>query len=300
MYGRHCKVSSCFPSVTAYQVQSFFFVCKCRKSCLPLCTHVSVLKLNYLLQSITYFWLSFPAAWLSQKCPPPPQHLHAVFHTHALRFLATPLEHEIMPLAFIGGPGWLGSLSQCQWDISSFKYRGVSPMASRGLSMPAFPLSSSPSSHDISPPRSGGWGREGREVAWWRIQRGVGVGVQKEGKEVGGLASQGDDEGECVWFGKWVAGICVSLGTTFFFFLYAHKQKNATHPPTQPCSLCKASLLAGIACKTPWYVLVVCGLALPLTSSSLNHDQFHLKHQPKTTFHRSGVQLARDQPLQST
>lgn len=64
----------------------------------------------------------------------------------------------------------------------------------------------------------------------------------------------------------------------FFFFLHAHKQKYATHPPTQPCSLCKASLLAGIACKTPWYVLVVCGLALPLTSSSLNHDQFHLKH----------------------
>ena len=163
----------------------FFFVCKCRKSCLPLCTHVSVLKLNYLLQSITYFWLSFPAAWLSQKCPPPPQHLHAVFHTHALRFLATPLEHEIMPLAFIGGPGWLGSLSQCQWDISSFKYRGVSPMASRGLSMPAFPLSSSPSSHDISPPppgrlgegrqrsgvvtdteRSGSWSTEGRERGW--------------------------------------------------------------------------------------------------------------------------------------
>lgn len=173
-------------------------------------------------------------------------------------------------------------------------YRSVSPMASRGLSMPAFPLSSSSGSHDISPQlweerkrsgvvadreRSGSWRTEG-------------------GEEVGGLASQEDDEGECVWFGKWVAGICVSVGTTFF--LYAHKQKNATHPPTQPCSLCKASLLAGIACKTPWYVLVVCGLALPLTSSSLNHDQFHLKHQPKTTFHRSGAQLAQDWSLQST
>lgn len=46
--------------------------------------------------------------------------------------------------------------------------------------------------------RSGSWSTEGRE-------------------KVGGLASQGDDEGECVWFGKWVAGICVSLGITFFF-----------------------------------------------------------------------------------
>lgn len=81
----------------------------------------------------------------------------------------------------------------------------------------------------------------------------------------------------------------------FFIFLRAHKQKNATHPPTQPFSLCKASLLAGVACKTPWYALVVCGLALPLTSSSLNHNQFHLKQQPKTTIHRSGTQLAQDQ-----
>lgn len=66
------------------------------------------------------------------------------------------------------------------------------------------------------------------------------------------------------------------------------QQKNATHPPTQRCSLCKASLLAGVACKTPWYVLVVWGLALPSTSSSLNRDRFHLQRQPKTTFHRSG------------
>lgn len=45
-------------------------------------------------------------------------------------------------------------------------------------------------------------------------------------------------------------------------------QKNATHPPTQTFDLCKASLLADILCKTPWYVLVVCALALPLTISS--------------------------------
>lgn len=44
----------------------------------------------------------------------PPFFLYAVFHTHTLRFLAAPLEHEIMPLAFIGGPGWSGSLSLCQ------------------------------------------------------------------------------------------------------------------------------------------------------------------------------------------
>lgn len=126
--------------------------------------------------------------------------------------------------------------------------------------------------------------------------------VEGKGERLGGLAFQGDDEGEYVWFGKWVAGICLTWYNFFFFFFfsYAHKQKNATHPPTQPCSLCKASFLAGIACKTPWYVLVVCGLALPLTSSSLNHDQFHLRHQPKTTFHRSGAQLARDRLLQST
>lgn len=146
-----------------------------------------------------------------------------------------------------------------------------------------------------SAPNPGKWGRKGREVEWWRIARGVGVGGQREVTEVWGLAFQGDDEGERVWFGKWVAAICALLGTTFSCFLRAHKQKNATHPPTRPFSLCKASLLAGVACKTPWYALVVCGLALPLTSSSLNHNQFHLKQQPKTTIHRSGTQLAQDQ-----
>lgn len=40
----------------------------------------------------------------------------------------------------------------------------------------------------------------------------------------------------------------------------------------------------------------MCGLALPLTSLSLNHNQFHLKHRPKTTFHCSGTQLAQEQP----
>lgn len=41
----------------------------------------------------------------------------------------------------------------------------------------------------------------------------MGVRGQREGKRVGGLASRGDDEGKCVWFGKWVARICVLLGT---------------------------------------------------------------------------------------
>lgn len=133
--------------------------------------------------AVNYIFLVVISCCLTFSEQPPP-HLHAVFHTHALRFLAASLEHEIMPLAFIGGPGWLGSLSQCQWDISCFKYRGVSPMASRGLSMPAFPLSSSSGSHDISPPpgrlgegrqrsgvvkdreRSGSWSTEGRERGW--------------------------------------------------------------------------------------------------------------------------------------
>lgn len=35
-------------------------------------------------------------------------------HTHSLRFLAAPLEHEIMPLAFIGGADPSVSLLQCQ------------------------------------------------------------------------------------------------------------------------------------------------------------------------------------------
>lgn len=67
----------------------------------------------------------------------------------------------------------------------------------------------------------------------------MGVGVQKEGKEVGGLASQGDDEGECVWFGKWVAGICVSLGITFFFFCTHISRKMRPILPHSPAACVK-------------------------------------------------------------
>lgn len=120
----------------------------------------------------------------------------------------------------------------------------------------------------------------------------------KGGREWSGLASQGDEEGDWVGFGKWVAGVRVLVRPSGP--LCTHRQTNSTHPPTQPYCLCKASFLACIACRTAWYVLVVCGLPLPLTSSSSNHDQFHLKCQPKTTFHSNGVQLARDWPLQRT
>lgn len=45
---------------------------------------------------------------------PPSLLLYTVFHAHTLQILAASLEYEIMPLAFIGGPGWSGSLSLCQ------------------------------------------------------------------------------------------------------------------------------------------------------------------------------------------
>lgn len=71
----------------------------------------------------------------------PPILLFTVFHTYCtLQFLAASLEHQTMQLASTGGRGLLGSLSRFQGDISSFKYRGVSPAASRGLSMSALSL----------------------------------------------------------------------------------------------------------------------------------------------------------------
>lgn len=119
-----------------------------------------------------------------------------------------------MPLAFIGVPAWLRSLSLCQGDIFTFKYRVVSPVPSQGLSR-LFPFHPPQALMTSAPNR----GRKDRDAEWWQMERGVGVRGQREGKEVGGLDSQGDDEGKCVWFGKWVAGICVSLGTTIFFFV---------------------------------------------------------------------------------
>lgn len=52
--------------------------------------------------------ISFLLPGLLRTGVPPSFLLHAVFHTHTLQFLAAPLEHEIMPLAFIGGPGPVG------------------------------------------------------------------------------------------------------------------------------------------------------------------------------------------------
>lgn len=141
---------------------------------------------------------------------------------------------------------WLSLVAQAGWglcrsasEISLVSSTAVSVQWPHGaLACRLFPFHP-PRALMTSAPRLGDWGREGREVAWWRIERGVGVGVQKEGKEVGGLASQGDDEGECVWFGKWVAGICVSLGITFFFFCTHISRKMRPILPHSPAACVK-------------------------------------------------------------
>ncbi len=120
-----------------------------------------------------------------------------------------------MTLAFAGGPGW-SRFCRLASEISLLSCTAVSVQwPHRALACrlfpfhPARPLMTSTTDPD-------NWGRKGREVELWPVERGVGVRGQWEEKEVGGLASQGDDEGECVWSGKWVAGICVSFGTTSF------------------------------------------------------------------------------------
>lgn len=75
-------------------------VCKCCKSCSHLFTHVSVLKLNYLLHSVTYSWLSFPSCWLTFSEPTPSLLYTVSSHAHTPQFLAAPLEHKIMPPRF--------------------------------------------------------------------------------------------------------------------------------------------------------------------------------------------------------
>lgn len=112
-------------------------VCKCCKSCLQLCTHVSSFMLNYLLQPVTYSWLSFPprCSTFSESTSLPSSSALSV-HTHSLQFLAAPLEHEIMPLAFIGGRRPVGVFVAVPARDLFFQCRSASPVPT-GLALGA-------------------------------------------------------------------------------------------------------------------------------------------------------------------
>lgn len=84
------------------------------------------------------------------------------FHIHRLKVLAGPLEHEIMALAFTGGPHWPLSLSPCQCYISSFMCCGVKPHGARAYWL--FPFH--PPTLMTSGPKMGKWKREVREMEW--------------------------------------------------------------------------------------------------------------------------------------
>lgn len=84
------------------------------------------------------------------------------FHIHRLKVLADPLEHEIMSLAFTGGPRWPLSLSPCQCYISAFICCGVKPHGARAYWL--FPFH--PATLMTSGPKMGKWKREVRQMEW--------------------------------------------------------------------------------------------------------------------------------------
>lgn len=121
---RCLDVRRLFPNVSAYEVSLFFFLLVnhiflvVTSSLLPDFLRTGLLPF-FFTQSYTHcdFWQPL---WNMKSC-------------HRLSWV---------------GPGRPGSLTMCQGDISSFKSCSVSPMALRGLSMPAFSLSSFSGSYD--------------------------------------------------------------------------------------------------------------------------------------------------------
>lgn len=170
--------------------------------------------LNYLLQSVTYSWLSFPprCSTFSELTSLP----------SSLRCLFTRIHCNFWQL--------LWNMKSCHWPLlgaqtrrclcCSASKRSLLPALqcessahwtrTRGVSMPAFLVSSRPSVHDISPhPWKPG---EGRQKSVW---------AENEGKEFGDLVSQRDDLGKCVCLVSGWLGFAFSM-VYIYFFLYMH------------------------------------------------------------------------------
>lgn len=170
--------------------------------------------LNYLLQPVTYSWLSFPprCSTFSESTSLPSSSALSV-HTHSLQFLAAPLEHEIMPLAFIGGRRPVGVFVAVPARDLFFQCRSASPVPT-GLALGAlacrlFLVSSRPSARDISPhPWKPG---EGRQKSVW---------AENEGKEFGDLVSQRDDLGKCVCLVSGWLGFAFRVVYIYIYFFY--------------------------------------------------------------------------------